>query len=99
MPHLRVEIDPEVEAAAVYFSKGFTEKMYSFGEDINVDLTSEDQILIVEFLDFQKLDYTEAELRSLSEAPAKVIEAVLEAQVALAEDLAKASSRQSEGLR
>jgi hypothetical protein len=93
MPHLRVEIDPEVEAAAVYFSKGFTEKMYSFGEDINVDLTIEDQILIVEFLDFQKLDYTEAELRSLNEAPAKVIEAVLQAQIALAEDLAKASSR------
>ena len=39
------------------------------------------------------MDYTEAELRSLSEAPAKVIEAVLEAQVALAEDLAKTSSR------
>ena len=93
MPHLRVEIDPEVEAAAVYFSKGFTEKMYSFGEDINVDLTIEDQILIVEFLDFQKLDYTEAELRSLNAAPAKVIEAVLQAQIALAEDLAKASSR------
>ena len=90
MPHLRVEIDPEVEAAAVYFSKGFTEKMYSFGDDINVDITSEDQILIVEFFDFQKLNYTAAELQSLTEAPTKVIEAVLEAQIALADKLAKA---------
>ena len=87
MPHLRVEIDPEVEAAAVYFSKGFTEKMYSFGDDINVDITSDDQILIVEFLDFQKLNYTAAELQSLTEAPTKVIEAVLEAQTALSESL------------
>jgi hypothetical protein len=90
MPHLRVEIDPEVEAAAVYFSKGFTEKMYSFGDDINVDITSEDQILIVEFLDFQKLNYTAAELCSLTEAPTKVIEAVLAEQTALADKLAKA---------
>jgi hypothetical protein len=87
MPDLRVEIDPEVEAAAVYFSKGFTEKMYSFGDDINVDITSEDQILIVEFLDFQKLNYTAAELQSLTEAPTKVIEAVLEAQIALSNSL------------
>ena len=87
MPHLRVEIDPEVEAAAVYFSKGFTEKMYSFGDDINVDITSEDQILIVEFLDFQKLNYTAAELLSLTEAPTKVIEAVLAAQTALSNSL------------
>jgi len=87
MPHLRVEIDPEVEAAAVYFSKGFTEKMYSFGDDNNVDITSEDQILIVEFLDFQKLNYTAAELQSLTEAPTKVIEAVLEAQIALSNSL------------
>jgi hypothetical protein len=90
MPHLRVEIDPEVEAAAVYFSEGFTEKMYSFGDNINVDITSQDQILIVEFLDFQKLNYTSAELRSLTEAPTKVIEAVLAAQTALADKLAKA---------
>ena len=90
MPHLRVEIDPEVEAAAVYFSKGFTEKMYSFGDDINVDITSDDQILIVEFLDFQKLNYTAAELRTLTAAPTKVIEAVLAAQTALADKLAKA---------
>jgi len=87
MPHLRVEIDPEVEAAAVYFSQGFTEKMYSFGDDINVDITSDDQILIVEFLDFQKLNYTAAELRSLTEAPTKVIESVLEAQIALSSSL------------
>jgi uncharacterized protein YuzE len=87
MPDLRVEIDPEVEAAAVYFSKGFTEKMYSFGDDINVDITSQDQILIVEFLDFQKLNYTAAELQSLTEAPTKVIEAVLEAQIALSNSL------------
>ena len=87
MPHLRVEIDPEVEAAAVYFSQGFTEKMYSFGDDINVDITSEDQILIVEFLDFQKLNYTAAELRTLTAAPTKVIEAVLAAQTALSESL------------
>ncbi len=87
MPHLRVEIDPEVEAAAVYFSKGFTEKMYSFGDDINVDITSEDQILIVEFLDFQKLNYTAAELLSLTEAPRKVIEAVRAAQTALSNSL------------
>jgi hypothetical protein len=90
MPHVRVEIDPEVEAAAVYFNKGFTEKMYSFGDNINVDITSQDQILIVEFLDFQKLNYTAAELRSLTEAPTKVIEAVLAAQTALADKLAKA---------
>ena len=87
MPHLRVEIDPEVEAAAVYFSQGFTEKMYSFGDDINVDITSEDQILIVEFLDFQKLNYTAAELRTLTAAPTKVIEAVLAAQTALSSSL------------
>ncbi len=93
MPHLRVEIDPEVNAAAVYFSEGFTEKMYSFGDNINVDLSKDGVVTIVEFLSFRKLNYTEAELRSLNEAPAKVIEAVLEAQVALAEDLAKASSR------
>ncbi len=90
MPHLRVKIDPEVEAAAVYFSEGFTEKMYSFGDNINVDITCQDQILIVEFLDFQKLNYTAAELRSLTEAPIKVIEAVLAAQTALADKLAKA---------
>jgi hypothetical protein len=61
--------------------------MYSFGDDINVDITSEDQILIVEFLDFQKLNYTAAELQSLTEAPTKVIEAVLEAQIALSNSL------------
>ena len=90
MPHLRVEIDPEVEAAAVYFSKGFTEKMYSFGDNINVDLSKDGVVTIVEFLSFRKLNYTEAELSSLTEAPAKVIEAVLEAQIALAGKLAKA---------
>ncbi len=90
MPHLRVEIDPEVEAAAVYFSEGFTEKMYSFGDNINVDLSKDGVVTIVEFLSFRKLNYTEAELSSLTEAPAKVIEAVLEAQIALAGKLAKA---------
>ena len=88
MPHLRVEIDSDVEAAAIYFSEGFTEKMYSFGEDINVDLTSDDHILVVEILNFQKLDYREVELRALTEAPARVIEAVIQAQSALAESLA-----------
>ncbi len=90
MPHLRVEIDPEVEAAAVYFSEGFTEKMYSFGDNINVDLSKDGVVTIVEFLSFRKLNYTEAELNSLTEAPSKVIEAVLEAQIALAGKLAKA---------
>ncbi len=90
MPHLRVEIDPEVEAAAVYFSEGFTEKMYSFGDNISVDLSKDGAVTIVEFLSFRKLNYTEAELSSLTEAPAKVIEAVLEAQIALAGKLAKA---------
>jgi len=87
MPHLRVEIDPEVEAAAVYFSEGFTEKIYSFGDNINVDLSKDGVVTIVEFLSFRKLNYTEAELRSLNEAPAKVIEAVLEAQIALSDSL------------
>ncbi len=90
MPHLRVEIDPEVEAAAVYFSEGFTEKMYSFGDNINVDISKDGVVTIVEFLSFRKLNYTEAELNSLTEAPSKVIEAVLEAQIALAGKLAKA---------
>ncbi len=90
MPHLRVEIDPEVEAAAVYFNKGFTEKMYSFGDNINVDISNDGVVTIVEFLSFRKLNYTEAELSSLTEAPSKVIEAVLEAQIALAGKLAKA---------
>ncbi len=90
MPHLRVEIDPEVEAAAVYFSEGFTEKLYSFGDNINVDISKDGVVTIVEFLSFRKLNYTEAELSSLTEAPAKVIEAVLEAQIALADKLAKA---------
>jgi len=87
MPHLRVEIDPEVEAAAVYFSEGFTEKMYSFGDNINVDISKDGVVTIVEFLSFRKLNYTEAELSSLTEAPSKVIEAVLEAQIALSESL------------
>jgi uncharacterized protein YuzE len=90
MPHLRVEIDPEVEAAAVYFSEGFTEKMYSFGDNINVDISKDGVVTIVEFLSFRKLNYTAAELRSLTEAPTKVIEAVLAAQTALADKLAKA---------
>ena len=90
MTHLRDEIDPEVEAAAVYFSEGFTEKMYSFGDNINVDISKDGVVTIVEFLSFRKLNYTEAELSSLTEAPSKVIEAVLEAQIALAGKLAKA---------
>lgn len=88
MSHLKVEIDPEVEAAAVYFNEGFTDRLYSFGEDINVDVTSDDQILVVELLNFQKLDYTEAELRAFTEAPTHVIEAAIQAQSALAESLA-----------
>lgn len=92
MSNLEVVIDPQVEAAAVYFSRGFTAQMVSFGADINVDLNEDGEITIVEFLYFGKLNYTATELRALSDAPDKVIDAVLSAQVALAQELAKAST-------
>lgn len=90
MSNLEVVIDPDVEAAAIYFSRGFTAQIFSFGDEINVDLSEDGEITIVEFLSFRKLNYTQAELKELNSAPDKVIAAVLSAQVALAGELAKA---------
>ena len=92
MSNLEVVIDPDIEAAAIYFSHGYSAQAISFGDDVNVDLSQDGEITAVEFLYFGKLNYTATELRALNNAPQRVIEAVIDAQQALAEHLAKATT-------
>ena len=89
MSHLEVVIDPDIEAAAIYFSHGYSAQVISFGEDVNVDLSQDGEIVAVEFLYFGKLNYTATELRTLKNAPQPVIDAVIDAQQALLGRLSK----------
>ena len=87
-----IEIDLEVEAAAVNFLQKGSERTDPFGETINVDFAATGEVVSVEFLSFKKLDLTEAELIALNpHANMEAIYAIEFAQRFLLATLSEAS--------
>ena len=83
-----ISVDRENQLAYVTFNSGFSDRTIEATSSVNVDLTSDGDVLGVEFLWFGNLNAQREELlKELSGADEKIVDAILEAQSILLNEL------------